>query len=765
MSDFLDFQIPENRSNVIKVIGTGGGGTNAINHMFRQGIQGVDFVICNTDVQSLETSPVPNKIQLGKTLTEGLGAGADPTVGEQAANESEDEIKNTLNGNTKMVFITAGMGGGTGTGSAPVIARICRELGILTVAIVTMPFKFEGATRMDQAKAGIDKLRKHVDSLIVINNDKLKDIYGDLTMSTAYSKADEILSTASRGIAEVITRHYHINIDLKDAATVLRDSGTAIMGSKLTHGDDRAQRAVEGALNSPLLNDNRITGAKNVLLLIVSSEDKEATMSEIELISNYIQDQSGSNVNIIMGAGTEPMEGEDTLSVTVIASGFPADQQHEITNQAPRRIVHSIGDERPATVNLTDRSVTRPAPQPVRRVVHKLTMDSDGNIQEIGNGKPAEPKQPKAEIQGMDLAMPAASTLPFPTPLETTPILDLETPTPAIEPVSVPVSEPVQRFTLSLDDVERDALSQKQDQAIQKTEVSAPGNSEVMPQPHYSNPSSNQIGFDLTDIEPQTAEASEKDETRVIASMNLDGEVKMHDDAAQEPVTADHFVPVTPQPVVSKKLEDLPVDYTAVPLVSQETTDTPQHFNIIDLDAAEPVRETVVPAAPVRREYLTLDMDETESVRKPLSEMEVSEAVELTSVNAETPSGNQRITMETYVDQKDDIAPLTTSTAPANHMGGETQPGNPLAAHSAGSPDLEQLRKAASKRRETLDRYNYKFKSVTPSEMESGPAYKRKGVTLNETHKENVSRLSVGKDSRGNTKLGDRNSWLHDNVD
>lgn len=268
--DQISFDLPKNQSNVIKVIGVGGGGSNAINHMFNKGIEGIDFVVCNTDAQALHSSPVPTKIQLGATLTEGLGAGANPLIGEEAAMESMDEIKAMLDKRSKMVFITVGMGGGTGTGAAPVIAKVAKALDILTVGIVTTPFAFEGKLRNEQAEKGIEKLREHVDSLVIINNNKLREVYGNLGFKAGFSKADEVLSTAATGIAQVITHHYTQNIDLKDAKTVLSSSGTAIMGSATASGNNRAQNAITKALDSPLLNDNKITGARRVLLLIVS---------------------------------------------------------------------------------------------------------------------------------------------------------------------------------------------------------------------------------------------------------------------------------------------------------------------------------------------------------------------------------------------------------------------------------------------------------------------------------------------------------------
>ena len=351
----IAFDLPKNQSNVIKVIGVGGGGSNAINHMFQAGINGVDFVICNTDSQALQNSPVPNKIQLGVSLTEGLGAGANPEVGEQAALESMEEIKQLLDNTTKMIFITAGMGGGTGTGAAPVIAKQAKEMDVLTVGIVTMPFQFEGKMRCQQAQIGIEKLRSNVDSLIVINNNKLREVYGNLGFKAGFSKADEVLATAARGIAEVITHHYTQNIDLRDAKTVLSNSGTAIMGSSMSSGSARAQEAIMKALDSPLLNDNKITGAKNVLLLIVSGS-QEITIDEIGEINDHIQIEAGHGANIIMGVGEDENLGE-AIAVTVIATGFNMDQQDEIVNTETKKIIHTLEDEQKAEQDLSDENV------------------------------------------------------------------------------------------------------------------------------------------------------------------------------------------------------------------------------------------------------------------------------------------------------------------------------------------------------------------------------------------------------------------------
>ncbi|MDO1512002.1 cell division protein FtsZ [Maribacter confluentis] len=363
--DNISFDLPKNQSNVIKVIGVGGGGSNAINHMFQAGINGVDFVICNTDSQALDNSPVPNKIQLGVSLTEGLGAGANPEVGEQAAMESMEEIKGMLDSTTKMIFITAGMGGGTGTGAAPVIAKFAKEMDVLTVGIVTMPFQFEGKMRVDQAHRGIEKLRKNVDSLIVINNNKLREVYGNLGFKAGFSKADEVLATAARGIAEVITHHYTQNIDLRDAKTVLSNSGTAIMGSAIASGSARANEAIMKALDSPLLNDNKIQGAKNVLLLIVSGA-QEITIDEIGEINDHIQIEAGYGANIIMGVGEDESLGE-AIAVTVIATGFNIEQQDDIVNTESKKIIHTLEDGQRAEAMLLSNTKT----------VHTLEMDEE----------------------------------------------------------------------------------------------------------------------------------------------------------------------------------------------------------------------------------------------------------------------------------------------------------------------------------------------------------------------------------------------------
>ena len=338
----IEFNAPKDKSSIIKVIGVGGGGNNALQHMYERGIHGVDFIVLNTDAQALDEHSVSNKVQLGSRTTEGLGAGADPEVGEKAAIESMDDIREALGHNTKMVFITAGMGGGTGTGAAPVVAQVAKELGILTVAIVTLPFDFEGKRRLEQAYSGLEKLRENVDSLIIINNDRLAEQYPDLDYEEAFSQANEVLTNAAKGMAEVITAPFKVNIDFRDAKTVLENSGTALMSIGIASGENRAEDAVKRALDSPLLNDNKITGAKKVMLLILSGDEHKAKMNEIKFISSYIQNEAGggNKADVIFGVGTEDGLGE-SIKVLVVATGFAP--EHEKNTAIPaERIIHDL---------------------------------------------------------------------------------------------------------------------------------------------------------------------------------------------------------------------------------------------------------------------------------------------------------------------------------------------------------------------------------------------------------------------------------------
>jgi cell division protein FtsZ len=341
----MQFEMLKDKSSIIKVIGVGGGGGNAVNHMYRQGITGVDFIICNTDAQALESSPIPNKVQLGASLTEGMGAGSIPEVGKNSAIENIDDIKTMLGNTTKMLFITAGMGGGTGTGASPIIAQAAKELDILTVAIITTPFSFEGKRRKMQAEDGLDELKKYVDSYLVISNDRLREIFGNLTLGSAFAQADDILTTAAKGIAEIITVPGYINVDFKDVRTVMKDSGVSIMGSYSASGENRALVAVEGALASPLLKDNEIEGARYILLNI-SSGVNEVTMDEVAIITDYIQDKAGLSADLIWGNCIDESL-EDRLSVTIIATGFQTTEQRAQDKKNVKKISLLTPEEAP----------------------------------------------------------------------------------------------------------------------------------------------------------------------------------------------------------------------------------------------------------------------------------------------------------------------------------------------------------------------------------------------------------------------------------
>lgn len=384
MTDMLEFDAPKQRASIIKVLGVGGGGSNAVSHMYQQGIKGVDFIICNTDSQAMDISPIPNKIQLG---TKGLGAGAIPEVGRKSAEENIEDIRAILESNTKMLFITAGMGGGTGTGAAPVIAQMAREMDILTVAIVTLPFSFEGRKRRLQAEKGIEELKKQVDTLLIISNEKLREIHGNLKLSEAFGKADDILTIASKGIAEIITVTGYINVDFEDVKTVMKDSGTAIMGSATAEGEDRAKVAVREALASPLLNDNKITGASDILLYI-SSGSEEITFDEVTEITDYIQNEAGQSAEVIWGNGFDESLGAK-ISITLIATGFmsPEDIEETTLNKGKKKTVYSLGDSLPNEKHGTVKETEKTEAEPVDESISEIQL-----VKKDGNGAHAENK-------------------------------------------------------------------------------------------------------------------------------------------------------------------------------------------------------------------------------------------------------------------------------------------------------------------------------------------------------------------------------------
>ena len=562
----FNFDLPKNRSNVIKVIGIGGGGGNAINHMFQQGIVGVDFVICNTDSQALEKSSVPIKIQLGASLTEGLGAGANPEVGRKAAQESLEDITSLLSTQTKMIFITAGMGGGTGTGAAPIIAKMAKEMDILTVGIVTMPFQFEGKIRLEQAQRGLEELKSCVDALIVINNNKLREVYGNLGFKAGFSKADEVLATAARGIAEVITHHYTQNIDLKDAKTVLSNSGSAIMGSATAEGENRAQESIVKALDSPLLNDNKITGCKNVLLLIVSGEE-EITIDEIGEINDFIQTEAGNNTNIIMGVGEDPALGR-SISVTIIATGFNSEQQHEIVNTEAKKIIHTLEEEQPLVHDLTKAEAQQPifeAPisEPTDEPIVRFNLEDDEivteAVQEVApvqetNIEAALPQNAINEIEVVDHEVVQ--------PLNEIEVIDAEIVAPEVEQIT---SQP-----------------QELDQLDVIAEVVAPAPENVLEEQEEDEFIFNEITSSLNDIEVVDHEVVGKEEEQQI---QFEFELPLATPAAETP-----NVDVTPKVF---HLEE-----ESIAASTEETIDdTPADMDLKVVEKAEPAEEPLRPAA------------------------------------------------------------------------------------------------------------------------------------------------------------------------
>lgn len=555
----ISFDLPKNQSNVIKVIGVGGGGSNAINHMFKQGIKGVDFIVCNTDSQALQNSAVPNKIQLGVNLTEGLGAGANPDVGQQSAIESIADIEKMLDTNTKMVFITAGMGGGTGTGAAPVIAQLAKERDILTVGIVTIPFQFEGKVRSDQALQGVERLRKQVDSLIVINNNKLREVYGNLGFKAGFSKADEVLATASRGIAEVITHHYTQNIDLKDAKTVLSNSGTAIMGSSVASGENRAKEAIISALDSPLLNDNKITGAKNVLLLIVSGTS-EITIDEIGEINDHIQAEAGYNANIIMGVGEDETLGE-SIAVTIIATGFNVEQQNEIVNTEPKKIIHSLEDDQKLVRDLSQKPVVdvfqskveSPVEEKEEKIVFELIEDDFETTSPVVNEDENELIAMTQFIKNLDVTFEIVSPIKD---------IDFRITTPEVKEINV---------------VEPQTISKEEEQITFTFEAPTEMKKEV---------EETKIVFDLSD-ETRNIEVNEPVQFVPVTELNEEGIIKY---SLEEYMELENDL-LNSKPAANAKVEE-PVD-EALDITMKDVTETKTSTFTPSFEDVSPIEMTI----------------------------------------------------------------------------------------------------------------------------------------------------------------------------
>ncbi|MEK9957661.1 MAG: cell division protein FtsZ [Flavobacteriaceae bacterium] len=715
----FSFDLPKNRSNVIKVIGVGGGGSNAINHMFQQGINGVDFVVCNTDAQALQESPVPIKIQLGATLTEGLGAGANPEVGAKAAEESMETLQALLETHTKMIFITAGMGGGTGTGAAPILARMAKAMDILTVGIVTMPFQFEGKLRLDQAQDGLDKLRAEVDSLIVINNNKLREVYGNLGFKTGFAKADEVLATAARGIAEVITHHYTQNIDLKDAKTVLTNSGTAIMGSAQASGAQRAQEAIVKALDSPLLNDNKIKGCKNVLLLIVSGTE-EITIDEIGEINDFIQDEAGHNANIIMGVG-EDESLDAAISVTVIATGFNADQQHEIVNSEAKKIIHNLEEDQVMQHDLGDLQNT------------KVGSDTSSNEMDPLD----KPLFPKAQPEVTHLL------------IDDTELEEESNPTTEEEVIAAEEDRIKAPQMFSLTDEEASEVSLEEINTIDNhivaedlndTQVSNEETSaELLSEEALYNL---EVVYEIIAAEQEPQFMSPVDEFEQSLEETTNAET-VSEDLEEEAIVLDFEPPAQAEAFIINDLDEAVMEMEV--LDEEEIVAEPETQITFDFDlplaatfeeandvAPEPIDENQAEEPnPVKHDLETVFQDTEEITFSPKATTEVQQLKEEETTSEDTPAEEQ-----------------------TNHPFDRT---------------IQQtVRIENEKRKAQLKKFNYVFKANLHKieELERQPAYKRQGIDLDAFSEEQTgSRISVDRDSNDDIQLRSNNSYLHDNVD
>ncbi|MDB4121552.1 cell division protein FtsZ [Flavobacteriaceae bacterium] len=712
--DNISFDLPKNQSNVIKVIGVGGGGSNAINHMFNQGIKGVDFVICNTDAQALENSAVPNKIQLGIDLTEGLGAGANPKIGEQSAVESMAEIKSMLTTNTKMIFITAGMGGGTGTGAAPIIARMAKDLDILTVGIVTIPFHFEGTMRNEQAQIGVENLRQNVDSLVVINNNKLRDVYGNLGFKAGFSKADEVLATAARGIAEVITHHYTQNIDLRDAKTVLSNSGTAIMGSATSSGANRAQIAINKALDSPLLNDNKIAGAKNVLLLIVSGTE-EITIDEIGEISDHIQAEAGHGANIIMGVGDdETLDG--SVSITVIATGFDAEQQNEITNTETKKIIHTLGDEAKAqldlTPNVTATQVVLP-PQTKRDVTTREVSQEPIIVHTLFEEDEQEP-------EASAVVTPLAQKEPFEGYIATT---DL------IKNIDVESNLVDIHFLAEFEQLVINEISVNNFEVIQPEIVSPKAVEDTQPTEVTPVEQAPVAEFEINDIEEDVIPEKETAQEPMLMF-----DMPLHD----SPHEQDTVVHSLEEPVIVEEQEETALEIELQPEVVAA--------DVEDIEVTDHLE--VVPVSEVSKDGVVTrySLDDYTAKEEELTGATAAQAPQVTEVLVE-----EELVFETKIVEP---APQEKEL--------ENAPQDPM-----NTPISKLLRDRTEERKRKMKDFNYKFRNSASKidDIEKQPAYKRAGIELDDVSSEvHLSRTSVSDDD-DEIELRSNNSFLHDNVD
>ena len=705
----IKFDLPKNRSNVIKVLGVGGGGSNAINYMFLQGIKGVDFIVSNTDAQALAESGVTTKIQLGASLTEGLGAGANPEVGERAAIESKDEIQSILSTQTKMIFITAGMGGGTGTGAAPVIAKMAKSLDILTIGIVTMPFQFEGKLRLEQAQKGLEKIKESVDALIVINNNKLREVYGNLGFKAGFAKADEVLATAARGIAEVITHHYTQNIDLKDAKTVLTNSGTAIMGSGSASGSNRAQEAIVKALDSPLLNDNKITGCKNVLLLIVSGVD-EITIDEIGEINDYIQTEAGNHTNIIMGVGEDETLGNE-ISVTVIATGFGQEQQNDISNTEAKKIIYTLEDDQKMQHNLSEENF------------FESSLENSIKEEDLNNSSSMKSFETYSKSNDNE------------------PLIDLN----AI------------LFDVEVDyEIVSNGLPEKKVHTL--NEELAPPILFSAPEPLFSNEikesvleSENEIKKEISpkdELEISDFEFIKKEEEKDPINLSMESETE------RDEINIGNSFFESQHELVSEVLKPETTGESEV-FNSEDSTVKNLEINEVssilsDIDVIDP--EIIDKESQFQMDFkLPFDKGSlNESIGSKLDKKEEEEAFQ--NIQHELSDSALEVKFEVKEESEKVIEETTVINSESNPF----------------EQTIETTIVAQSeKRREHLKAFNHKFKHQPKriDEMEKEPAYIRQGTSLDLEAPFNPSRVSLDDDGNEDLQLRSNNSFLHDNVD
>lgn len=718
----ISFDLPKNRSNVIKVMGVGGGGSNAINYMFQQGIKGVDFIISNTDAQALSESGVPTKIQLGASLTEGLGAGANPEVGAKAAQESHEEIHSILSTQTKMIFITAGMGGGTGTGAAPIIAQMAKSMDILTVGIVTMPFQFEGKLRLEQAQRGLEKIKGAVDALIVINNNKLREVYGNLGFKAGFAKADEVLATAARGIAEVITHHYTQNIDLKDAKTVLTNSGTAIMGSGTASGSNRAQEAIVKALDSPLLNDNKITGCKNVLLLIVSGSD-EITIDEIGEINDYIQTEAGNHTNIIMGVGEDESLGNE-VSVTVIATGFGQEQQNEISNTEAKKIIHSLEDEQKVVHDLSDKPVE---PNSIELKEPEIQHDTT----QLDYSKPTTHENENPLIQMNAL------------------LQDLEV---TYEVVSYPVEsreEPEVTQNVETETVIQESEVNKEEEFV----VSDLDTEEVPEHSAPAEPSVEVKAVEEVTLEPNETVGTIEDEEAFehapdfeLSSSFFDVEESQEEEGEAESIAEDSKI----QAVTSE--EEAEFIFNEIEVKDH-----------LEMEVVDP--ELIAPESQIQMEF-EMPLPPKNEIEIPSMELEKLEDVKLEHGKAVKDFDEAALEIKFEVKEleeteKTEVLAQETEDEPTSNTKEQAQqdPFNQ-------SID-ETLAAQNEKRKEHLKAFNHKFMHQLQrvDDLEKQPAYKRQGLDLDANLPDEPSRTTLDTDNNDDLQMRSNNSFLHDNVD